>query len=125
MLEWHALPQICMACGCALQLAISIVTQLQPRGERMRANLEGRHGLIYAEAISFRLGGHMSRVDAQARVRQLCADAVVQGATLPGLVARDYPDIDWKAVTSPQAQLGDAPEQARSFVASVRKLRTR
>jgi len=122
MLEWHALPQICMACGRALQLSIAVVTQLKPLADRMRANLEGRHGLIYAEAISFRLAEQMPRADAQDCVRQLCVDAVEQRTTLSSLVARDYPDIDWGGVTEPAAQLGDAPRQARLFVERVRQL---
>ena len=122
MLEWHALPQICMACGRALQLSISMVTQLQPLAERMRANLEGRNGLVYAEAISFRLAERIPRADAQARVKQLCTDAVQQGTRLPELVAREFPDIDWDAVTEPAALLGDAPAQARSFAERVRRL---
>jgi 3-carboxy-cis,cis-muconate cycloisomerase len=122
MLEWHALPQICMACGRALQLSISMVTQLQPLAERMRANLEGRNGLVYAEAISFRLAERLPRADAQARVKQLCADAVQQGTRLSELVAREFPDIDWDAVTEPAALLGDAPAQARNFAERVRRL---
>jgi len=122
MLEWHALPQICMACGRALQLSISMVTQLQPLAERMRANLEGRHGLIYAEAISFCLAEHMPRADAQARVKQLCVDAVQQETGLSELVEREFPDIDWGGVTEPLALLGDAPAQARIFAERVRQL---
>jgi 3-carboxy-cis,cis-muconate cycloisomerase len=122
MLEWHALPQICMACGRALQLSLAMVTQLQPVAQRMRANLDGRHGLIHAEAISFKLAEQMPRTDAQARVKRLCVDAVEQGTTLPELVARDFPDIDWDRVTEPAAQLGEAPRQARLFVERVRRL---
>jgi hypothetical protein len=41
---------------------------------------------------------------------------------LPELVAREFPDIDWDAVTEPAALLGDAPAQARSFAERVRRL---
>lgn len=122
MLEWHALPQICMACGRALQLAISIVTQLEPDAARMRTNLEGKHGLVYAEAISFRLAEIMPRAEAQALVKQLCADVVSQGIALSELVAQQFPEIDWNEIITPAAQLGEAPEQARRFVARVRSL---
>ncbi|MCP4335807.1 MAG: adenylosuccinate lyase family protein [Gammaproteobacteria bacterium] len=122
MLEWHALPQICMACGRALQLSVSMVAQLQPLAERMRANLEGRHGLVYAEAISFRLAERMPRTDAQARVRQLCADAVQQGARLSELIASEYPGIEWGDVTEPTMLFGDAPQQARIFADRVHQL---
>jgi 3-carboxy-cis,cis-muconate cycloisomerase len=122
MLEWHALPQICMACGRALQLAISIMTQLEPDAARMRTNLEGKHGLVYAEAISFRLAEIMPRAEAQALVKQLCADVVSQGIALSELVAQQFPEIDWNEIITPAAQLGEAPEQARRFVARVRNL---
>ena len=122
MLEWHALPQICMACGRALSVSITLVTQLRPDAQRMHANLEGQLGLSYAEAISFRLAEQMPRPDAQARVKQLCAEAVEQGIALPGLVAREFPDIDWTAVATPAAQLGDAQQQARNFVERVQAL---
>jgi 3-carboxy-cis,cis-muconate cycloisomerase len=122
MLEWHALPQICMACGRALSVSVALVTQLRPDAQRMRANLEGQLGLSYAEAISFRLAGQMPRPEAQARIKQLCVEAVEQGIALPDLVAREFPDIDWSAVATPAAQLGDAPQQARIFVERVHAL---
>jgi len=122
MLEWHALPQICMAAGRALQLAIPIVTQLEPDGMRMRTILEGGHGLVYAEAISFRLAEIMPRPQAQALVKQLCTEAVAQGVALPELVAQQFPEIDWNEITTPAAQLGEAPEQAHRFVARVRNI---
>jgi len=122
MLEWHALPQICMACGRGLQLSISMVTQLQPAVEKMHSNLEGQYGLIYAEAISFRLAEQMPRADAQARVKLLCADAVEQGIALPVLVAQQFPEIDWDEIMTPGIQLGDALTQVRKFVKRVREL---
>jgi 3-carboxy-cis,cis-muconate cycloisomerase len=100
-------------------VSIALVTQLKPDAQRMRANLEGQLGLSYAEAISFRLAEQMSLTDAQAQVKQLCAEAVEQGIALPGLIAREFPDIDWTTVATPMAQLGDAPRQARIFVKRV------
>ena len=86
----------------------------------MRANLEGAQGLVYAEAISFRLSAELARPEAQAAVKQLCADALARGRRLADLAAEKYQHIDWKQVTDPESQLGDAPEQARSFAARVR-----
>ena len=88
----------------------------------MRANLEGQLGLSCAEAISFRLAEQMPLADAQARVKQLCAEAAERGIALPGLVAREFSDIDWTGVATPAAQLGDAPQQARIFVERVHAL---
>lgn len=120
MLEWMTLPQICAASGRALQLATSLVTQLQPNAERMLANLEAANGLVYAEAISFRLAAEMPRPEAQALVKQLCGDATGKNCSLADLVAERYPNIDWKALANPGAQLGDAALQAKRFAARAR-----
>lgn len=122
MLEWHALPQICMATGRALQLAISLATGIEVDATRMLANLEGAHGLVYAEAISFRLAETMPRPQAQARVKQLCSDALAQACRLSELVEREFPEIDWNELLTPQQQLGDAATQARNFARRVREL---
>ena len=119
-LEWYALPQLCVAAGRALQLGIALLTGLEVDPARMRANLDGAHGLVYAEAISFRLAEEMPRAEAQARVKQWCADAVARDRGLVQLAADNYPDIDWSAIADPTAQLGDAPAQARDFAARTR-----
>ena len=88
----------------------------------MEARLAGGLGLVYAEAISFELAAIMPRPEAQDAVKRLCAEALDQKRSLPELAAQAYPDIDWAAITTPAAQLGDAPGQARAFVARVRQL---
>ncbi len=122
LLEWHALPQICVATGRALQLAISLLTRLEPDVERMRSNLEGRHGLVYAEAIAFRLAEKMPRPEAQAAVRQLCSAAVAQDRFFLELVCERYPDFDLQSIGDPASRLGDGPVQARRFAAAIRAL---
>ncbi|MDH3218931.1 MAG: lyase family protein [Gammaproteobacteria bacterium] len=119
-LEWHALPQICMAAGRSLQLALALAARLAPDADRMLANLQGGNGLAFAEAVSFRLAAILPRAEAQARVRELCAEAIEQGCSLAELVSQRFPDIDWQPITDPGAQLGDAPRQARGFAARAR-----
>ena len=87
----------------------------------MRANLEGAHALVYAEAISFRLAQEMPRADAQALVKEWCRDAVASDRGLADLAAVRFSNIDWNAIADPAAQLGDAPEQARDFARRARK----
>ena len=122
MLEWHALPQICMATAKALALALDLARELQPDAAAMEARLSAGNGLIYAEAISFKLAETMPRPEAQDQVKRLCAQALKQGCSLPQLVAQKYPDTDWSAIATPTAQLGDAPGQARAFATLVRQL---
>ena len=121
-LEGHALPAICMAAGKALVMAIALAQELQPDPDAMLANLSGGRQLAFAEAISFELARTMPRPQAQAEVKRLCAAADGGAGSLVELVERRYPDVDWRAVTAPAAQLGDAPRQAARFVARVNEL---
>jgi 3-carboxy-cis,cis-muconate cycloisomerase len=66
----------------------------------------------------------MSRPQAQAEVKRLCAQAAEQGCALSQLAARDFPDIDWSAIVTPAAQFGDAADQAHAFVARVRQMKS-
>ena len=88
----------------------------------MAARLNGGNGLAYAEAINFKLAETMPRARAQIEVKQLCAQALEQGCSLVQLIAQRYPDIDWPAIATPAAQLGDAPDQARAFATRVFQL---
>jgi 3-carboxy-cis,cis-muconate cycloisomerase len=121
-LEWHALPQICMASAKALALALDFARELEPNTAAMEARLSSGNGLVYAEAISFKLAETMPRPEAQDQVKRLCAQALEQGCSLSQLVAQQYPGTDWSVLATPVAQLGDAPDQARAFVTRVRQL---
>ena len=121
-LESHALPTVCMASARALALAITLVEGLQPDPDAMLANLCGGRQLVFAEAISFELARTMPRPQAQAEVKRLCADARRGAGSLVDLVERQYPDVDWRRVATPAAQLGDAPRQAARFVELVGRL---
>ena len=118
-LEWHALPQICMACSQGLKIASKLVGEMRPDAAAMLANLQGRHGLVYAEAISFQLAQAMPRADAQSQVKALCAEALQQDVDLVELVARKFPDTDWSEICAPQKLLGEAARQARAFARRV------
>ncbi len=121
-LEEHALPAICTASARALALAIALVQELQPDPAAMLANLCGGRQLAFAEAISFELARTMPRPEAQAEVKRLCSEAGSGAGSLVELVERRYPEVDWRTVTAPAAQLGDAPRQAARFVARVSEL---
>lgn len=121
-LEGHALPTICMASARALALAASLARQMRPNPDAMLANLCGGGRLAFAEAISFELARTMPRPQAQAEVKRLCAEVRDEGGSLVERVERRYPDVDWRAVTNPAAQLGDAPRQAAEFAARVARL---
>ncbi|WP_134679067.1 class-II fumarase/aspartase family protein [Paracoccus ravus] len=112
--EWLSLPQLCISTGRALALAEQVIASLSPDADAMARNLNAGGGLIHAEALSFALARHMPRPEAQARIKELCAEAIRAGGSLPDLVRRDFPDLDL-AIGS----LGTAPSEARDFAAQA------
>lgn len=118
--EWLALPQLCICTGRMLSLAAEVLGSLAPDGAAMARALEEGQGLIHAEALSFALAETMPRPEAQAAVKELCAQALSSGAPLLVLAARRFPQTDWAARLA-GAGLGQAPAEARAFAARVRE----
>lgn len=118
--EWLSLPQLVLGLGGALRTAQRLAETLAPAPERMRAPLTEGPGLLYAEALSFALAETLPRPAAQAAAKALAAEARESGTPLAALAARDHPGRDWAALLAPEAQLGQAPAEARAFAATVR-----
>jgi KipI family sensor histidine kinase inhibitor len=114
--EWLTLPQLCISTGRAIALALELSERITPDARAMARGLDDGSGLIHAEAYVFALARHMPRPEAQARIKELCKEAGTGGTPLPGLVARDFPDLDLKAA----GVLGAAPAEARAFAAMAR-----
>lgn len=113
--EWLTLPSLCIALGRALSLAQDLAETIAPAPESMRRNLDDGLGLIHSEALTFALAGTLPRPDAAARVKALAGEARKTGTPLAALAARDFPDRDWATLLRPEAQLGQAPAEARAF----------
>lgn len=109
--EWLVLPQLCISTGRALALALDLAGRIAPDPAAMARGLEGDLGLIHAEAFSFALARRMPRPEAQARIADLCAEAVQSGTPLPVLVGRAFPGL------AADTGLGTAPAEARAFAA--------
>ncbi len=108
-LEWAVLPQMAAATGAALKHARDLVADLDVDAGRMRANLDASNGLLLAEAASFALSEHMPRAEAQALVKQACAEAQRSGRHLMDVMAKlSKASVDWKAMKDPAAYLGSA-----------------
>lgn len=114
--EWLSLPAMVMGAAKAVHLAADLAETMVPNPDRMAANMEGRLGLIHAEALSFALVAEMPRPDAQRKIKDLCAEAQVKDTPLPALFTKAFPEIDTRAAT---ASLGQAPEIARAFALAV------
>lgn len=118
--EWLSLPQICLGLNRALAVAGDLAAGMSPVPGRMEAALDEGPGLVFAEALQFRLAGAMPRPKAQAAVKALCAEAGESGRPLAELAAEAHPDIDLAGVFDAGAGLGLAPEDARCFAAAAR-----
>lgn len=112
--EWLSLPQICLGLARALGAATEIAEGLVPDAHRMRSNI-GDTGLIHAEALSFALTTTLPRPEAQAAVKDLCAQVQRDRASLGDLARTRWPGLDLAAVFDPARQLGTAPDEARAF----------
>ncbi len=117
--EWMNIGQITMATGRALTAAGDLSGNITPDPDRMLAHIEDGLGLIYAEALSFKLAKSLPRPQAQAEVKALCQQVKEQATPLPDLTRAKWPDIPASLFT-PQTQLGEAPAQARAFAKAAK-----
>ncbi len=118
--EWLSLPQLCMLTGQATRVAVALTKTVAPREAAMRTNIDDGRGLIYAEALSFTLARTLPRPEAQEAVKTLCAQVLETGTPLRELAAQTWPDHNFDDLFTPEAQLGEAPAQARAFAQAVR-----
>ena len=118
--EWLALPQLVLGTASALSQGKTLTEGMTPNVARMAAGLEGL-GLIHAEALSFALAEQMPRPDAQAATKQLCQKAQSKGVSLLKLAKATHPELDLAAFEHGKT-MGQAPEEARAFAASVKAL---
>jgi 3-carboxy-cis,cis-muconate cycloisomerase len=116
--EWLTLPQLTILTGRALALTADLAERITPDAAAMSRGLEAGHGLIFAEGLTFALARQMPRPEAQAAVKELCAEAVRVGTPLLGLAAERFPGTDWAAVVRGD-MLGTAPAEARAFALAM------
>jgi 3-carboxy-cis,cis-muconate cycloisomerase len=73
--EWETLPEIVrLTAGASRQLAV-LLPRLIVNTDKMRANLELTHGLIYAEAVALALSEKLNRASAHKLVEEACRRA--------------------------------------------------
>ncbi|MEM6887290.1 MAG: lyase family protein [Pseudomonadota bacterium] len=119
--EWLTLPIVVLSAMSALQTAVALANGLAPRPERMLEPLKTGLGLYHAEALSFALVEPMTRPEAQAECKELCAQAVATQTPLPDLARTAHPGLPSDLFGFEQ-HLGEAPAEARSFAVRVREM---
>lgn len=73
--EWETLPEIIGLTAGSLATLTRVLMGLHIDAARMRANLDGTHGLLYAERLSFRLAGSLGKQAAHELVARACERA--------------------------------------------------
>jgi 3-carboxy-cis,cis-muconate cycloisomerase len=98
--EWEVLPEIVrLTAGGSHQLA-TLLPRLIVDAERMRANLDLTHGLIYAEAVSLALSEKLNRASAHKLVESACRRAQLENRHLSAVLSED---ADVTAILSPES----------------------
>ena len=118
--EWLALSQIMVGAGAALTGIERLLADLVVDAGRMAANLEATRGLVLAEAAAFALSAHMPRPDAQALVKDACAEATASGRSLVAVLReRVAAPVDWGRLADPQTAIGQADALIDRVLAAV------
>lgn len=87
--EWETLPEIISLTAGALHHLAETVECLDVDTERMRANLELTHGLIFAEAVQMVLADQIGRLEAHELVEAACKRAQEQKRHLRDALAEE------------------------------------
>jgi len=125
--EWETLPEIVRLSAGALHHLASMLPALEVHPERMRRNLDGTHGLIFAEAVSSALAGRMGKMPAHRLVEAACQKAREQDRPLldilreePGLRGHLAP-ADLTSLFEVRNYLGSAAEFVQRVLAATRE----
>lgn len=87
--EWHAVPELSMAAGKALDLLARLIEHLQIDPERMRANLERSNGYVFSEAAMLALARKVGKQTAHRRIGEAAAKGRREGLALKDAILRD------------------------------------
>jgi 3-carboxy-cis,cis-muconate cycloisomerase len=87
--EWDTLPEIVLLAGGAAHHIRLAIEGLEVDRERMRANLDATHGLLYAEAVSMALAQKIGKSSAHHLVESCARTATVQRRALRDVLAAE------------------------------------
>jgi 3-carboxy-cis,cis-muconate cycloisomerase len=125
--EWETLPEIVSLAAGALHQMAEIVPRLEIDAERMRANLELTHGLIYAEAVTMALAGKTGKSSAHQLVEAACSRAHKEKRPLRDVlgeekeIRRHLAGEALEGLFDPRRYLGAAEEFVDRVVAASRR----
>ena len=88
-MEWAWVPELCVMCQGALELALRVLVGLQVNEARMRQNLDLTEGLLLAERVMFALAPQIGRQRAHDVVHAGAMAAHEQGLAFSEVLAAD------------------------------------
>jgi 3-carboxy-cis,cis-muconate cycloisomerase len=89
--EWHALPPLFGLASGALREARVLAEGLDVHPDRMRANLDATHGLLFADTVAARLASHLGREKAHHLVEQAAGEVLASAQNLKTVLQRLSP----------------------------------
>jgi 3-carboxy-cis,cis-muconate cycloisomerase len=125
--EWETLPEIVSLSAGALHQMAEIVPKLEIDAERMKANLEATHGLIFAEATAMALAAKMGKVAAHEVVESACERAWKEKRHLRDVIFSDdqvkthLSSDDLDGLFDPRRYLGAAEEFVDRVMAASKR----
>ena len=90
--EWEVVPEIVRLTASGSHQLTVLLPRLVVHTDKMRANLELTHGLIYAEAVSLALSEKLNRASAHKLVESACRRAQSEKRHLRDVLAAE-PDV--------------------------------
>jgi 3-carboxy-cis,cis-muconate cycloisomerase len=126
--EW---PSLFLSAHGALAALLDAISKLTVDPQRMRANIDALHELVYAEALAGHLGGFIGRPEAHAMVETLSRSAVTSRRELSE-VALDAINLDarlrgkldmaqWPALFDALKAAAPAAALARTLAAQLKQ----
>jgi adenylosuccinate lyase len=88
-IKWHAVPELTMAAGKALNLLAQMLESLEVHGERMRRNLAASGDHIYSEGIMLALAAKVGKQTAHRLVHRVAGEAAHGGRPLRQAISDD------------------------------------
>jgi 3-carboxy-cis,cis-muconate cycloisomerase len=98
--EWETVPEIVRLTAGGTHQFAALLPRLTVNAEKMRANLDLTHGLIFAEAVSLALSEKLNRASAHKLVESACRRAQFEKRHLRAVLSED-PDVT--AILSPES----------------------
>jgi 3-carboxy-cis,cis-muconate cycloisomerase len=124
--EWETLPEILRLSGGALRHLTEMLPHLDINAERMRQNLEGSKGLIFAEAVTMALADRMGKMPAHMLLEAACKKALAEKRHLKDVLREDsglrghLTPADLESLFDARNYLGNAGEFVQRVLAAAR-----